>query len=146
MIKEFSGEFAFLSNFFPSPMLIRGKEWPTVEHLFQAMKTKSPIEREKIRLCETPGKAKRMGKKVMLRSDWFEIRESVMTWCIKLKFQSPELRKKLLETGTTQLVEGNVWHDNFWGSCQCPKCIDKNGINMLGIILMKERERIRNDN
>jgi predicted NAD-dependent protein-ADP-ribosyltransferase YbiA (DUF1768 family) len=44
----------------------------------------------------------------------------------------------LLGTGQLLIVEGNWWHDNFWGDCQCPKCY-KIGANNLGKILMEVR-------
>lgn len=141
-IQKFDDEFAFLSNFYPSPIIVKGKEYPTVEHLFQAFKTTDPREREQVRLQTTPGKAKQMGRKVTLRKNWFKIRKSVMSWCIKLKFQNPELQQKLLNTGNQKLIEGNYWHDNFWGVCSCNKC-GKRGKNMLGRILMQERENLQ---
>jgi hypothetical protein len=39
------------------------------------------------------------------------------------------------------LIEGNWWHDNFYGSCTCNKCVNK-GENNLGKILMKIREEL----
>src|SRR5688572_5279274 len=79
-IDKFDGEYAFLSNFWPwvngikvadaDPIIWDGREWPTVEHAFQAAKTFSNEEQEKIRWQETPGKAKRLGRRVTLRSDW----------------------------------------------------------------------------
>ena len=64
MIDCFDGEFAFLSNFYPSD--IKGFDkanilYPTVEHAFQAMKTVDVNERIKIAAADTPGKAKRLG-------------------------------------------------------------------------------------
>jgi predicted NAD-dependent protein-ADP-ribosyltransferase YbiA (DUF1768 family) len=58
------------------------------------------------------------------------------------KFMQPRLRKKLQETGTQMLVEGNYWHDNFWGNCKCKKCKDITGQNTLGILLMALREEL----
>jgi hypothetical protein len=58
-----------------------------------------------------------------------------------------ELRKKLLATGDATLIEGNYWHDNYWGVCTCENCVS-NGIvgrNRLGTLLMKVREEIKND-
>jgi len=142
VIDSFSRDFGFLSNFFNSPMRIKGKIWPTVEHLFQACKTKDESVREKIRLCSTAGRAKRMGRKIKLRDDWEEIKEEVMLWCLRLKFRDPQLAKKLLETGDNILIEGNNWHDNFWGLCFCDKCKPHGGKNMLGKLLMKVRKEI----
>lgn len=146
MIDFFDNEYAFLSNFYASPIKdINGKIYMTVEHYFQAMKTLDPVEREEIRVAETPGKAKRLGRIVKLRADWEEIKNSVMYEAILQKFTvDPYLKNKLLATGEQALVEGNTWHDNTWGSCTCAKCQDIEGKNELGKILMKVREEIRN--
>jgi predicted NAD-dependent protein-ADP-ribosyltransferase YbiA (DUF1768 family) len=55
------------------------------------------------------------------------------------KFSDPELRAKLLATGDEFLVEGNHWGDTYWGVC------NGKGRNMLGSLLMKVREEIKND-
>lgn len=39
MKSDFQGTKFFLSNFYQSSMIIDGKEYKTVEHYFQAMKT-----------------------------------------------------------------------------------------------------------
>ncbi len=143
MIQSFDKQFAYLSNFFPSPILLNGQEWPTVEHIFQAAKTSDPSEQEQIRLAETPGKAKRLGQKVHLRSDWETRKQAVMVEAVRLKFsQYPELLNRLLSTGEEELVEGNTWHDNVWGDCQCPSCQNVPGRNLLGTILMQIRREL----
>jgi predicted NAD-dependent protein-ADP-ribosyltransferase YbiA (DUF1768 family) len=47
----------------------------------------------------------------------------------------------LLATGDRDLIEGNTWHDNFWGVCSCPKCTFPPipQTNWLGKILVEER-------
>jgi predicted NAD-dependent protein-ADP-ribosyltransferase YbiA (DUF1768 family) len=65
-VLTFDGEFSFLSNFHESPFMFNGLEWKTSEHAFQAAKTLDHNEMNKIRSCSTPGKAKRMGKKVSM--------------------------------------------------------------------------------
>lgn len=120
-IRSFSGEYAFLSNFLWEPMVYEGVTYSTVEHAFQAAKTEHEIERELIRLAATPSRAKRLGRTVTLRSDWNTIRISIMRELLRIKFQSPALRERLLKTGQAELVEGNTWHDNFWGECSCSR-------------------------
>ena len=61
-INNFHDDFAFLSNFYPGPISYKGKDWPTVEHAFQAQKSLDAGEQELIRAARTPGKAKRMGR------------------------------------------------------------------------------------
>lgn len=145
VITVFDGDFAFLSNFYPSSITISGETYPTVEHAFQALKTYDVEARRLIAAAPTPGKAKAMGRAVVLRKDWEEIKEDVMKICLKAKFDIPELREKLLATGDTYLVEGTVWHDNEWGSCNCDRCKNIIGKNKLGNALMAIREEIRND-
>lgn len=137
-IDSFNEEFEFLSNFFPSPVTdTEGNTYPTVEHYFQAMKTLNPEERKKIAAAPTPGKAKRMGRSVNLRKDWEQIKLSVMREGLRQKFSIPGLRDMLLETYDAELIEGNWWHDTYWGVC--------NGVgeNHLGKLLMEIREELR---
>ncbi len=49
--------------------------------------------------------------------------------------QNKDLVTLLLGTGKEQLIEGNKWHDTFWGVC------DGVGSNYLGILLMDLRMR-----
>lgn len=142
MIAEFEGEYAFLSNFYPSPIFHDGIAYPTVEHFFQGMKTLDIDERKAIAGAPTPGKAKRMGRQVKLRSDWEQVKVYYMELGLKLKFKNPELAQKLIATGDEELIEGNWWHDNTWGSCYCDVCMHKPGRNMLGMLLMKVRKEL----
>jgi ribA/ribD-fused uncharacterized protein len=101
---------------------------------------------EEIRKAPTPGEAKRMGNRVILRSDWEDVKVDIMTEIVFRKFtQNEKLKKKLLATGDMELVEGNYWHDNIWGDCYCDKCKSTNGQNILGIILMEVRELLRGE-
>lgn len=146
-IDSFTGEYEFLSNFYYSPIHEEPPnhapiEYPTVEHYFQAMKTKDLKLREEIAHCKAAGSAKRLGRALHLREDWEEIKNGVMYSALKGKFEYPNLRQKLLATGDAILVEGNWWHDNYWGSCKCDKC-GNHGRNMLGQLLMQVREEIK---
>lgn len=142
-ITSFSGEFEFASNFFPCQIL--DKEWGIVfrsgEHMFQSRKTFDFADKIMIRDCDTPGKAKRAGRRIILRSDWELIKVPVMFDVVFSKFhQNPELAKLLKETGDAELIEGNNWHDNFWGSCSCLSCRTKKKENWLGKLLMDIRQ------
>lgn len=53
--------------------------------------------------------------------------------------KNSELGNKLEATGDSLLVEGNWWHDTFWGVC------NGFGENNLGKLLMKIREELKND-
>lgn len=135
-IDRFTGEHAFLSNFHPSPIWVAGMEFATVEHAFQALKSRDPAVREQIRQAPTPGRAKRLGRKVEIGPDWEWLRLGVMEWLLELKFSDPELRQKLRATGERKLIEGNHWGDTFWGVCR------GEGENHLGRLLMKVRGEI----
>ena len=50
---------------------------------------------------------------------------------LKKKFSDDDLKARLLLTGDKKLIEGNKWHDNFWGNCTCKKCENVEGKNML---------------
>lgn len=142
MIALFDGEYAFLSNFYPSPFTHDGIMYPTNEHFFQAMKTLDIKQRQAIANASTPGQAKRMGRQVDLRPDWETSKEYVMELGLKLKFQNPILAEKLKATKSHELIEGTTWHDNEWGSCSCPRCINIRGKNKLGNLLMKVRKEL----
>ena len=143
MICEFENKYAFLSNFYASPFIHDGIMYPTNEHFFQAMKTLDIDERKKIAAAETPGLAKRMGRNVQLRSDWEKIKVDIMMLGLRLKFKDPELAAKLIATGDEELVEGNWWCDQFWGSCNCSKHIRTPGRNVLGMLLMELRKELQ---
>ena len=144
MIESFDGNYAFLSNFAKSPITFNEKTWPTVDHVFQAAKTFDVNERERIRLAYSPGKAKYMGRKVSIRSDWEQVKQDIMLKCIRLKFkQNHDLKQRLLQTENFKLIEGNTSHDNFWGDCKCSKCQKIPGKNFLGQILMNVRKELK---
>lgn len=144
MIDSFSGDYAFLSNFYPSPIPVAITEnetynAPTVEHYFQYMKTISDEEGHGILAARTPGEAKRLGRKSRLRPDWEQVKVQVMRDALRLKFSTPQMKSRLLSTGNEFLVEGNSWNDTFWGVCE------GKGRNMLGYLLMEIREELKNE-
>lgn len=141
IICNFRGGYRFLSNFYPCDV----GGWPSVEHAFQAAKTDATMWRLRIRQAPTPGAAKRLGAQVPLRADWEDIKVNQMRALLRLKFRFAPLRTKLLQTGEAELVEGNRWHDNFWGACSCDKCTPVPKQNWLGILLMEIREGLHDD-
>lgn len=134
-IESFTNEYSFLSNFYPSSIQYYGIEYPTVEHAYQAAKTHSISLRQEVALLDSPGKAKRAGKKLPLRDDWEDIKIDVMRLLLEKKFKSyPDLMQKLIDTNPQELIEGNTWGDRFWGQCPIG-----NGKNTLGKLLMSIR-------
>ena len=151
MIDKFEGEYACLSNFYPSPIEFfhpQGGPFqaPTVEHAYQALKTTEYDEYVEILEAPGPGRAKLLGRKATIRPDWEDVKVLNMGILVRLKFtQNPDLARVLLLTGRQILVEGNTWHDNFWGVCDCNGCFGgAEGKNNLGKILMNTREELRN--
>ena len=143
IIKNFKGKYAFLSNFYRSEIVYQGLVYLTAEHLYQALKTRKIPVRETIRKAKTPGEAKKLGGEVDLRKDWEYTKDSFMGLIIHLKFhQNVDLMAQLLNTHPLELIEGNWWHDNYWGNCECPKCVYITGQNKLGKILMERRKEI----
>ena len=142
IINSFKGSFNFLSNFSSYSFVdIKGIEWKTVEHFYQAAKTNNIKHKRIIVLCETPGKAKRLGREIDMIKDWDKRKIGVMYRALKMKFdQNLDIQRKLKSTFEYKLIEGNYWHDNYWGNCFCDKCKDITGQNYLGKILMVLRK------
>jgi len=137
-IRSFQGEYRFLSNFYPAPVIYWGYQYPTVEHAYQAAKAQTHRDRELIRKAETPGVAKRLGRQIRRRPWSYRERLDTMKLLVQRKFRHhPDLTAQLLATGDRELVEGNEWGDTFWGIYQ------GGGSNHLGRILMEVREELR---
>lgn len=139
MINSFHGEHRWLSNFFPCPVVLDYMEFSSVEHAYQAAKTLDFDIRLDIKNADTPGKAKRLGKKIKIDSSYWtdEKKLTVMTDLLRQKFSNPSFKELLLSTGEQELVEGNTWGDTFWGVC------NGQGKNNLGIILMNIRKELK---
>lgn len=138
-ILEFRGAWRFLSNFWLCPVPYAGLVYPSAEHAFQAAKTADPASRALVAACATPGEAKRAGRGLELRPGWEgPVRTQVMYMVTASKFFSdPVLASWLAATYPARLVEGNHWHDNFWGDCHCgelSRCLEP-GRNLLGLLL-----------
>lgn len=142
-IEFFDGEYGFLSNFFPSPVAYAGEVYQTAEHAFQAAKTGREEDRLWVAGQGTPGRAKRAGRNIRLREDWEKVKDQVMLDVVRAKFMDPNLAVMLLRTGDRALVEGNTWHDSYWGVCVCGRC--GQGRNQLGKALEQVRKEIRGD-
>lgn len=129
------------SNFAAYPVRLAGEMWPTTEHYFQAQKFPSdPEHQTAIRTTASPMIAARMGRdrKKKLREDWESVKDSIMADALRAKFtQHAELRETLLATGESVLVE-HTKNDSYWADGG-----DGSGRNMLGILLMRLREELR---
>lgn len=136
-IVSFTGDYRWLSNFSPAEVVYQRETYASVEHAYQAAKTKDRFERQMIQAAESAGHAKRLAEKLTVRPDWQQQKLAVMEDLLRQKFAHGDLRDKLLATGAAELVEGNHWGDRFWGVC------DGEGENHLGRLLMKIRSELR---
>jgi N-glycosidase YbiA len=135
-----SDEYGCFSNFAPYPIELDGKRWPTTEHYFQAAKFDDPTDQEEIRSAKSPMVAKRLGhdRTKKLRPDWESAKDDIMRRAVLTKFtQHADLRAKLLATADARIVE-HTENDAYWGDGG-----DGNGKNMLGLILMEVRDKLK---
>lgn len=144
VINNFRGKYYFLSNFAPIYIYdgFANITYPTLEHAFQACKTFNISERKNICNETTPGKAKKAGGPggyITLRQDWEQVKVQTMLDLLRIKFEvNPEYAKRLIDTYPCTLIEGGFWVDDFWGVTSA------GGKNMLGKLLMKVRDELRN--
>lgn len=137
-----TGEHGCFSNFSRHPVKLKGKVWSTSEHYFQAQKFAGTEHEEKMRHIVKPMDVARAGRdrSLPLRKDWDHVKDDVMREAVYAKFtQNEECKKVLLSTGDAKLVE-HTENDSYWADGG-----DGSGKNMLGIILMEIRERIRKE-
>lgn len=150
-ISEFKDDYRFLSNFWRANYIVPVKvddkhdvdvEFNSSEHAYQAFKATNMSDFDYVRKAFTPGDAKKRGREIKLRTNWMEIRFSVMVFVVENKFKIPHLRNLLIATYPRQLVEGNWWNDKYWGVC----LKTGEGVNALGQILMKVRKDAMDEN
>ena len=130
--------------------------YKSTEHAYQASKSLDMNIRRRIKNVTTASEAKSLGRPpdkggiVILRDDWDKVNRRIMYHINWQKYQyNKDLRALLISTDGHVLIEGNYWHDNYWGICFCRSCSaerarenTKLGDNWLGRILMNIRERI----
>jgi len=133
-------EHGWMSNFFASPIVLKGQTWPTTEHYFQAQKFAGTPHEEELRLARSPMVAARMGRARArpLRADWDRVKDDIMLEALRAKFTQHEgLKSKLLATRDARLVE-HTKNDRYWADGG-----DGTGRNRLGELLMKVRAELR---
>ena len=142
-IGRFTGVHRFLSNFYESPIEYEGISYPTVEHAFQAAKTRDSDTRQQIANMPKPSEAKAAGNRNGILKDfdpaeWELRKDGVMEELLRIKFQDPKLKNLLIQTGGAKLIEGNTWGDTYWGV----NIETGEGANKLGVILEGIRSEI----
>ena len=119
-----------------SQLFFFGITYPSAESAYQAQKSTDINVKLQFQTI-TPGKAKRLGRQIELRTDWEDIKVEMMEYTLRAKFSDPDLQDMLLSTGDAILIEGNNWDDTYWGACEGV------GQNMLGVLLMKVRDELK---
>lgn len=132
------GPNAYLSNWYPAALFLKGKIWPSSEHYYHAQKMAGTEFEELCRRLGSPREAFEMSRRpdVPIRPDWELVKVDEMREAVSAKFsQNPEMMECLLATGKAEIIE-NSPVDSFWGAGE-----DGCGQNMLGKILMDIREK-----
>ena len=141
IINDFDGEeeYEYLSNFYPAKFTLIDIEFSNVEQYFQYMKAMffNDVETaNKILQTSSPSIAKSLGREIenFDEYEWERKNIQIMYDGVLAKFlQNKDLAYNLLQTGSSLLVEGNQWQDDYWG------VVNGEGQNNLGIILMRVR-------
>lgn len=141
----------WLSNMSPHPVTIADKVWPTVEHLFQALRfnVNHPV-REEIRAQKSPMSAKMVAKRY--KDHWEIIPRSendltYMRFVLLLKLvEHPDLKDLLISTGYATIIEDTTARPNesglFWGAARNADGTWR-GENTLGKLWMETRAALR---
>lgn len=145
----FQSEYAFLSNFYPTPLKYNGFTFSTAEHAYQFTRAIFLGKQDTaydIRVAKHPQIAKREGAKLLSNREWDNTKVKTMREIVFSKFaQNPNLQPLLLATGDRPLLEAT--YDSFWG-CDLPlsarklKQGDWHGRNQLGLLLVECRAEI----
>lgn len=139
-ILGFKDKYRFLSNFYFSSVEFDNVVYPTLEHAYQASKTKSSKWRRRILNLDGPGKAKKFvrNESFPFDKDFPENKLKIMEMLVREKFNSSNnLKELLLETGDCYIEETNEHKDDFWGVYK------GKGENHLGKIIMKIRDELK---
>lgn len=135
-IMVFRGKQAFLNNSYMSPIILEGISYYTVEHAYQASKTVDKSEKIKISKFQTVEEAQKFGDTLIKRPNWEEIKLPLMEQLLKQKFSKKPLSEFLKLTGQSEIINGNIEGDTYWGVCRGI------GRNHLGNLLMKIRNSL----
>lgn len=133
-------EFYALSNFSSFRLSWSGIDFDTVEHAYHWSKFTNNVNvQATILRARSAHEAFRLAQKYKdyVRSDWIEVRRSIMKSLLASKInQHPYVKQKLLETGSRLLVEDS-WRDAYWGIGP-----DGDGENVLGKLWMELRDEL----
>lgn len=139
-IREFKGQYSWLSNFVDCVVELDGRTFHSVEAAYQSAKSTSEIWKQTCSDYTIPsGKIKRLAKEVDIVPNWNEIRKDVMKKLLIQKFNRDEFKTLLLQTHDLEIEEGNNWGDTFWGI----SLKTGQGSNNLGKMIMEIRDSFK---
>jgi len=124
VIDKFEGEFAFLSNSYPSTFFYQGIKYKSVTQAYYALKAKNEADSKKIRDMKDVSEIVRYGKTIVVKDDWQSCCRQIMKDLLLQKFDNPFLSERLLKTTA---VLGN-------------------GRNFVGELLMEVRKELTKSN
>lgn len=152
-----SGNYRFMSNFYPSKFIENDIEYNCSEQYFMKKKQEmfdptNIILANNILNNTNPKEIKKYGRQVKNYNDdvWNNERYEIMKNGLRLKFsQNPDLKQSLLATGNKNLYEASPY-DNIWGTGfnanETLEKINNNKQNELGQNLLgRALEEIRNE-
>jgi predicted NAD-dependent protein-ADP-ribosyltransferase YbiA (DUF1768 family) len=141
----------WLSNMSQHPVEFAGKEWRTVEALFQSLRFNDDDIKELIRAERSPMSAKQVMNEnsesiALIKHGKRDVLNMKMCLRIKLLFH-PILIGKLVETEDKRIIEdvtarGDVGGNLFWGAMLIDG--EWHGQNVLGNLWMEIREEYKN--
>ena len=137
VINQFKGEYDFLSNRFGCRFVWQGLQYGNAEAAFQSSKCMDASERKVYAGCSAD-KAALKGREQAPFPGWEDARLDIMGSILRAKFeQNPSLMKKLTDTGTCILINGNNKQETYWGV----DLYSWQGENHLGRIIMDIRDK-----
>ena len=137
VINQFKGEYDFLSNRFGCRFVWQGLQYGNAEAAFQSSKCMDASERKAYAGCSAD-KAALKGREQAPFPGWEDARLNIMGSILRAKFeQNPFLMKKLTDTGSCILINGNNKQETYWGV----DLYSWQGENHLGRIIMDIRDK-----
>lgn len=150
-----NGRYPFLSNAWPSPFILDGIRWRTIDHYMAAMRATDPIVRRRISMATSAAEAILMGANIsedLIDPHWHDeapistteignalgkiltVEDATMFQGLMAKFgQDPALIRMLRSTAPFPIVNDDP--NPYWGS----------NTNMLGRMLVLVRARLVED-
>jgi ribA/ribD-fused uncharacterized protein len=126
----------------PHPFILEDKEWPTVEHYYQASLFSSTKLQEQIRKQPSANAAIAFTKWRFFQKkrDWKELRQVLMTRAVYTKCKTyPHIAEALIATSDKTLVESSAY-DYYWG---CGR--DRRAENTYGKVMMNVRDKLKQE-